>query len=129
VAFLLTPSPAAPPRPRYVRTSWERVLLNSGANHDHRIVGLVLAHLADAQGELPAGGPHSSAHLAHLSRLQKQRVRASLEALEDRGFMTRPDLGTWTQNPQRNSLVRPITLTLPAAARRTEPAHTSGAPE
>ncbi|MEU4165607.1 hypothetical protein AB0F46_01815 [Streptomyces sp. NPDC026665] len=122
------PSPAAPAPVVYDRRAWERQLLAaSGVNHDMRIVGLVLAHLADDAGELPAAGPHSNGQLARLCRLQEQRIREAVNSLQDKRFLTRPVLQEWTKDVRQNYQVRPVTLTMPLA-RRSEPAHTSAVP-
>jgi hypothetical protein len=125
MAALPTPTPAVlavlarPTRVPFDRKAWERALLNSGATHDERAVGLVLAHITDRYGELPAGGPQTAGHLARLTRLQDQRVRLAITALELKGFTTRPSIHTWPHQ----SLVRPLALSIPASPVRTEPAH------
>lgn len=123
-----TPLPTAPPRPSFQRRAWETALLTSGIGHDDRTLGLVLAYLADEQGEMPAGGPQRAGYLARLTRLKCQRVRESLLSLESRHFMTRPDQRWWMEDAKRNSLVRPITLTVPRQAAALGP-HTSAVPE
>ncbi|MEY2249344.1 hypothetical protein AB8A21_41620 [Streptomyces sp. BF23-18] len=129
MAPLPIPSPAALSTPvAYNRRAWERQLLAaSGVNHDMRIVGLVLAHLADEQGELPANGPHSNGQLARMCRLQEQRIREAVNSLQTKRFLTRPDLQEWTADVRQNYMVRPVTLTMPLG-RRTEPAHTAAVP-
>lgn len=123
-----TPLPTAPPRPTFQRHAWETALLTSGIGHDDRALGMVLAYLADAEGEMPAGGPQRAGHLAHLTRLKCQRVREGLVSLENRYFLARPDQAWWMADPERNKFVRPITLTMPLPSGTRRP-HTSAAPE
>lgn len=95
----------------------------SDLHRSTRLVAFVLAHHADAAGHLPAGGVQSSGRLAHLAWITPKQARIALQQLEVRGFFERPDIRAWP--PQE--MVRPVTLTLPTAAARTEPAHTDEA--
>lgn len=108
-------SAAAPvPAAGYDRAVWERAVLASDLSHDGRTVALVLAHHADADGHLPAGGAQSARHLASLTRRDARKVRLALNELELQHFIRRPSIHTWT-NTER---VRPVDLVLPAAVRR-----------
>ncbi|MFF0138017.1 hypothetical protein ACFYRN_16470 [Streptomyces sp. NPDC005227] len=123
-----TPLPTAPPRPTFERHAWETALLTSGIGHDDRALGMVLAHLADERGEMPAGGPQRAGRLANLTRLKCQRIREGLVSLENRHFLTRPDQREWMADPQKNVKVRPITLTMPLPSGTRRP-HISAVPE
>lgn len=119
-ATTITPA-TAPGRPGFDRTAWETALLTGDRTRDQRQTGLVLAHLADAFGELPAGGPQEAGRLAGLARVAPKHVRMALNSLENAGLISRPSIHEWPQQ----SVVRPVTLTVPAL-RRTEPPHTGG---
>lgn len=119
-ATTITPA-TAPHRQRFDRRAWETALLSGDRTRDERQTGLVLAHLADPYGELAAGGPQEAGRLAGLGRVAAKHVRLALNKLEKDGLISRPSIHDWT----RQSVVRPITLTVPAP-RRTEPPHTGG---
>jgi len=126
------PAPTARPVPMapvFSRREWERALLGSSDLFtSDRTVALVLAHLAEGSSRLPVGGPQTIGRLAALTRLPEKAIRAALARLQDRGWIDRPDIHTWTSRK-----IWPITLTMPPApaasptaadgAVRTEPAH------
>ncbi|KPC86279.1 hypothetical protein ADL35_12415 [Streptomyces sp. NRRL WC-3753] len=121
-----TPAALAPPA-TYARARWESAVMASDLHRNSRIIAFVLAHHADADGHLPAGGIQHATRLAHLGRITPRQARLSLAQLGARGFITRPDIATW--EPQ-DDVVRPITLTMPApSARRQTESHTGGSDE
>lgn len=121
-----TPAAVAPAR-AYDRARWESAVLGSDLHRNSRMVGFVLAHFADADGHLPAGGAQHASRLAHLARITPRQARLSLTQLGARGFITRPDIATW--EPQ-GEIVRPISLTMPGpSARRRAESHTGGSDE
>lgn len=121
-----TPAALAPPR-TYDRARWESAVLGSDLHRNSRAIAFVLAHLADADGNLPAGGVQHAGRLAHLARITAKQARMSLTQLEARHFITRPDIHTWV--PQ-GDVVRPISLSMPGpAARRPAESHTGGSDE
>ncbi|MFE6282458.1 hypothetical protein [Streptomyces sp. NPDC057877] len=116
--------PDAAATPLYDRRRWERALLATRLPHQAaRLLGWGLAHLADSSGYLPAGGPQNANLLGRTLRMSGKQVRMSLNQLEQAGLITRPDIHTW--EPQ--DVVRPITLTLPAAPARPAPPSTAQA--
>ncbi|WP_411090822.1 hypothetical protein [Streptomyces sp. 049-1] len=117
---VLTPAALAPPE-GYDRARWEAAVISSSLHRNSRIIAFVLAHLADADGRLPAGGVQHAGRLAHLARITAKQARMSLTQLESRHFIARPDIHTW--EPQ-NAVVRPITLTVPSSSTRRTEAHT-----
>ncbi|MEU9654427.1 hypothetical protein AB0E00_36800 [Streptomyces sp. NPDC048110] len=121
-----TPAAVTPPR-AYERARWESAILSSDLHRNSRIIAFVLAHHADADGHLPAGGIQHASRLAHLGRITPRQARLSLTQLGARGFITRPDIATW--EPQ-DEVVRPITLSMAASsARRQTESHTGGSDE
>ncbi|OSZ55394.1 hypothetical protein OQI_38770, partial [Streptomyces pharetrae CZA14] len=108
--------PAAPPAqpapllpPAYDRHQWEEALLAAPLpHHAARLLGWGLAHLAGPSGYFPPGSAEASS-LGRKLRLSPRQVRLSLGQLQTAGLITRPDIHTW----QPQSLVRPITLTMP----------------
>jgi hypothetical protein len=118
------PTPAALAAPlAFDRFRWEEDVLSGELPFNARLVALVLAHCADAAGYLPADGPQNAHRVAERARLSAKQARVSLHQLEMAGYIRRPDIHTW----QPRQIVRPVTLTRPAPATRTEPAHPSGA--
>ncbi|MFJ9381861.1 hypothetical protein [Streptomyces sp. NPDC101455] len=115
-----TPTPAPP----YDRDLWERAVFASDLHLPTRQIAMWLAHYAGAAGHIAAGGPQTADRLAKESSVTPRATRLALTKLELDGFITRPDIHTWTHR-----YVRPITLTLPTASARTEPPHTGEAPE
>lgn len=115
------PTPASVARaagmPPYDRPVWTGRLMASGLPSDCRLVGLVLAHLAGPCGTLPAGGMHTSTHIAGKAGLKDHFVRVGLSLLETEGYLSRPSVRDWLDH----QVTRPITLTLPPA-RRPRPA-------
>ncbi|WP_435252065.1 hypothetical protein [Streptomyces tendae] len=121
-----TPAALAPPR-AYDRARWEAAVLASDLHRNSRMVAFVLAHLADADGRLPAGGVQHAGRLAHLARITPKQARMSLMQLEVRHFIARPDIATWQP---KGEVVRPISLETPApSARRRAESHTGGSDE
>jgi hypothetical protein len=121
--LLAQPAPATQPaRAPYERRAWEQAVFAGDLHVNDRAVALVLAHYAGTSGHLPMGGPQNVARLSHDSGVSAKGVRLALTQLEARGYITRPDSHTWSA-----SKVRPLTLVLPSAAARTEPAHPSRA--
>ncbi|MER6532992.1 hypothetical protein ABT215_04055 [Streptomyces sp900105755] len=117
----IPPSPAAP---SFDRDRWERALLAAPLpHHNARLLGWALAHLAPRSGKFPAGGPHGAERLSAFTNMTRKQLGISLAQLQEAGLIHRPDRRTW----QAKDTTRPITLTLPSAALRTEPAHTGGA--
>lgn len=116
------PTPATAPafRRPFDRAAWESTLLASDLRRDLRLVGLILAHHADATGRLPVDGPQRLESLCALAHINGDRIRVILRELEASGYLRRPNLHTW----RNRDAARPITLTLPAAvAARTDPEH------
>lgn len=122
------PVPAPPP---FSRRAWEQAVFHHPLHPGTKVVALALVHMAGGAGRLPAGGPQTLGRLAAWAGLAQDNVRKSLVALEERGFITRPDIHTW-----KSRMVWPITLTMPpapepaetaqhgeAGAVRTEPGH------
>ncbi|MEU5111682.1 helix-turn-helix domain-containing protein [Streptomyces longwoodensis] len=129
---LTAPSEAAPPtpailaaaaalegRPRrmFDRYGWTEQLLAAGLRPGDRTVALVLAHHADPAGYLPAGGRHKLGRLAWQAGMSRDGVRRALAALQQAGFIDRPDLSGWSRR-----VMYPVTLTLPADAPSASPA-------
>ncbi|MFJ9243778.1 hypothetical protein [Streptomyces sp. NPDC101776] len=108
----------------YDRRLWEQAVLASDLYVPTRLIALVLAHHADASGHIPAGGPQSAGSMARECAVEPKTAQRALVKLENDGYLTRPDIRTWTPR-----YIRPITLTLPTAAARTEPPHTGEVPE
>jgi len=105
------PTPASLPiRPLFDRAAWTEAVIASDLQRDQRHIALVLAHFADPFGELAPGGHQEAAKLSRAARMAPKRVRISLHDLELRGFIRRPSIHTW----ERQNLVRPVTLTVPA---------------
>ncbi|MCZ4611842.1 hypothetical protein O3S80_50475 [Streptomyces sp. Lzd4kr] len=105
----------------YDRRAWEAAVLAGKLPRAARHLAFVLAHHAGESGQLPAGGArHEAGHLAEDTRIDPRMVRRLLAELEIRGWISRPDAETW----QPRSVVRPISLTLPRTAARTEPPST-----
>ncbi|MFI5995889.1 hypothetical protein ACIBAC_29065 [Streptomyces sp. NPDC051362] len=97
------------PRTLYDRHRWEEALLAAELHHHNTLLlGWSLAHLAGAQGYLPAGSTHID-RLAKRAHLTSKAVRLSLSILMRAGLVTRPDISTW----EPRELTRPITLTMP----------------
>lgn len=119
-----TPAALAPARPAaagpgraFDRHRWEEALIASPVPHHNAVLlGWSLAHAANASGYLPSSitGP---SNLARRSRLNKHQAAISLQQLEKRGLIRRPDPHTWPDK----TLPRPITLTLPGHGESTEP--------
>lgn len=114
----------AAPAPPYDRHLWEAAVFGSDLHQPTRLVALLLAHYAGASGHIPAGGPQTAGRLAQESGVAPRATRLGLTKLETDGYITRPDIHTWTDRHR----VRPITLTLPTAPARTEPPHTGEVP-
>lgn len=113
------------PAPVYDRYRWEAALIDADLpHHAARLLGWGLAHLAGEAGYL-APGTAPAGRLARRFRLSGKQIRLSLSQLEHAGLISRPDIHTW--RPQ--DLIRPITLTLPAADDRQEPPSTGAVPE
>lgn len=118
-AVLAVPKQPPAPAPAFDRHRWTEAVLSSGLQVNARIVALVLAHLADTAGHLPAGGRQQQAQpMAARTALTPNEVRISLKVLGLTGFIERPSLDTW--EPQQT--VRPITLRMPPAAAAPTPA-------
>lgn len=113
----------AVPREPYDRARWERAVILSDLHRGSRLVALVLSHYADGSGHLAQGGIQESAALQLATGLTGKNVRLSMKHLQHRGFLTRPDICTWS----RQDVVRPVTLTMPPAAARPEPPHSGEA--
>jgi hypothetical protein len=119
------PTPAAvPPRPVFDRKAWERAVLDSDIRRDLRLVAFALAHHADPFGEIAPGGPQEVGRLARQTHVAGKQVRLGLNDLEQAGFIRRPNIHSW----RRHNVVRPITLTFPAA-RSSQPPNPGGAGE
>lgn len=117
------PTPAtAAPRTSFDRAVWERTLLASELRRDLRLIGLIFSHYADGSGRLSMDGPQRIETLCALARIDGKRVRVILRELELSGYIRRPNLHTW----RNRAAARPIVLTLPAAAARTEPEQPAG---
>lgn len=116
-----TPADLVPRREHYDRHRWESVVIASDLHRGSRLVALTLAHYAGDAGYLPPGGIQHPDVLAAATNLSTKNIRLSINQLQARGLIRRPDIATWT-----HEAVRPITLTLPRSARR-EPANTSEA--
>lgn len=121
------PAPAAMavmrPTP-YDRHEWEDAVLSTAFHCSARLLALTLAHYAGPGGHLPAGGIQHTGRMAGRTGLGPERVRSDLRHLEKAGFLWRPD-----RDPAKGNLVRPITLTMPAARARGELPSTGEAPE
>ncbi|MFI7137219.1 hypothetical protein ACIBQ5_05450 [Streptomyces massasporeus] len=125
------PRPPQPPQPRprlaqeqYDRDRFENDVLSSELHANARLVAMTLAHCAGVSGYLPIDGPQNAHRLAERTNLSPKQIRISMHLLEEAGFISRPDYGTW----QPKELVRPVTLVRPApAVTRSEPAHPSEA--
>lgn len=112
------------PAPAYDRQRWEAAVLSGHLDHHARLLALVLAHRAGPSGSLPAGGSHGAQRLAEQAGMSDKLTRISLNALENRGYLARPDIHSW--RPEQ--LLRPITLTMPrSAVVRQEPPQPGGA--
>ncbi|MBZ6259730.1 hypothetical protein KVH22_29885 [Streptomyces olivaceus] len=114
-----TPAALAPPE-GYDRGRWETAVLGSGLHRNSRVVALVLAHYADADGRLPAGGIQHTGRLVHLAKITPKQARLSITQLETQGFISRPDMATW----EAKDVVRPVALVMPARGRRPVESHT-----
>lgn len=111
---------AAAARSVFDRHRWEEALIAAPIpHHNALLLGWALAHAANASGYLPSSicGP---ANLARRSRLTYRQAAMSIQQLEKRGLIRRPDRDTW---PDKTT-PRPITLTLPP---RSRPPHTGSA--
>lgn len=112
-------STSARPTPApYDRHAWEAAVMAASLHSNGRLVALVLAHHADEDGQIPAGGPQHAAQLAHDTGLQGRFARISLNTLEKEGLIWRPPIGDWEARE-----VRPVTLTMPPATTLTQPPH------
>lgn len=108
--------------PPFDRRAWERALSATDLPHyAARLLGWGLAHLAGDAGYLPPGTAAAD-RLGRVCRLTGKQVRMSLQQLQERRLISRPDIRTW----QPHDLIRPITLTIPPVdgVCREEPPHT-----
>ncbi|MFF6825024.1 hypothetical protein [Streptomyces longwoodensis] len=101
----------ARPRRMFDRYGWTEAVLASQLRPGDRTVALVLAHHADAAGYLPPGGRHKLGRLAVQAGMSRDGVRRALAALQQAGFIERPDVSTWSRR-----VMYPVTLTLPTGA-------------
>jgi hypothetical protein len=114
------PTPSAPARTApvaYDRATWERAVMASGMHTSARLIALILAHHADAQGQIAAGGPQDARLLAQESGIEAKYVRVSLTRLERIHFISRPSIHTW----EDKDAVRPVSLTMPHRFRQEPP--------
>lgn len=102
--------------PPYDRHAWEQALYASELHPHDKLVAALLAHHAGPAGHLRPGGPQRPEQLARTAGVSANGARMALAALERDGYLTRPDIHSWTRRQ-----VWPITLTLPPAKSRTEP--------
>ncbi|MEW2636439.1 hypothetical protein AB0903_33585 [Streptomyces sp. NPDC048389] len=108
---------AARPPLSYDRHGWERAIRYSQFKPDVRLVAMMLAHHADADGHIPSGHALIAGRLAKACGLRPDdRVRGALGLLEKRGYLSRP---RGERGP--NILPRPVTLTLPPGHLPTAP--------
>lgn len=124
-AAVLAPDAAPEPEAPYDRHRWEEAVLSGGLYRDARLVGLVLAHYAGTSGYLPEDGVQYLKPLARLTDVTPRLVKLALRDLQRQGYMHRPPLAQGHQT----QMARPITLTLPTEAARTEPPHTGELPK
>ncbi|MEV6125142.1 hypothetical protein AB0M23_32320 [Streptomyces sp. NPDC052077] len=110
--------PSAVP-PVYDRARWEAAVIGSDLHRNSRIVALLLAHYADARGELPAG-VYRAGRLGHLARITPRQARISLVQLHHHRFIRRP-AGTAGHAGEHSEA--PVSLTLPVP--RPQPAGTA----
>ncbi|MCZ0996377.1 hypothetical protein O1L44_29985 [Streptomyces noursei] len=110
-------APARPTRPAYDRATWERAVMASGMHTSARLIALILAHHADDQGVIAAGGRQDAHLIAQDSGIEAKYARISLTRLERTHFLRRPPIETWDE---KNG-VRPITLTVPSKFRAQPP--------
>lgn len=117
LADLAPPPPPLPPA--FDRYRWTEAVLSSDLHLNSRAVALVLAHLADAAGHLPAGGhQQETSSLAARTSLRPAKIRRALSRLTQHGYIERPSFDTW----RPLHVTRPITLCLPLAAATPTPA-------
>ncbi|MFJ2162551.1 MULTISPECIES: hypothetical protein [unclassified Streptomyces] len=117
------PAPDAPPAV-FDRAAWERAVMTSTLHRNTRICAFVLAHFADESGVVAAGGVQAPSRLEHLARVTPKQARLALQQLENWHYIVRPDIRDWPADRP----VRPVALTLPPVAARTEPPHTDEVP-
>lgn len=110
-------APARQARPAYDRATWERAVMASGMHTSARLIALILAHHADDQGVIAAGGRQDANLIAQDSGIEAKYARISLTRLERTHFLWRPPIETWDE---KNG-VRPITLTVPNRFRAQPP--------
>lgn len=110
----------------YTRQDFERAVLLSDLHSHSRQVALTLSHCADPSGYLPEGGVQDADSLALMTGLSGKQIRLSLSYLLRRGYLTRPSIHSWYADRHVQRGVRPITLTVPPPAARTQPPHTGG---
>ncbi|MFJ9895268.1 hypothetical protein ACIQPR_18325 [Streptomyces sp. NPDC091280] len=120
------PAPPADPRPvaPYDRHRWEEAVMSGDLYRDARLLALVLAHHAGESGVLPEDGIQYLRPLSRLTDVTPRLVKLALRDLQRGGYMWRPPLAPGAQT----QIARPITLTLPPVAARTEPPHTGEVP-
>lgn len=105
------------------RSAWEEAVLASGLDMASRALAFALAHHADVSGRITGSSHLSADRLRGEAGLSQDQTTRAFEALHMARLIARPSRHTWDRARGR----RPITLTIPPAAARTEPPHTGEA--